>query len=50
MQLDRTSFGVNLLGVVTRAVKTNGQTYFGNFKLPDQSLYKGIKGVIASRA
>lgn len=39
-----------MLEVVTGAVKTKGQTYFGDFKLPDQSLYKGIEDVIASRA
>lgn len=27
-----------------------GQTYFGDWKLPSQSLYKGIEATIASRA
>lgn len=29
---------------------TRGQTYFGDFKLPEQSLYKSIEDVVASRA
>lgn len=41
---------MDVLEVVTGGVKTRGQTYFGNFKLPDQSLYKNIEDVIASRA
>jgi hypothetical protein len=35
---------------VTGAVKTQGQTYFGDFKLPDDSLYSSIEDIIASRA
>jgi hypothetical protein len=31
-------------------VKTQGQTYFGDFKLPNDSLYHSIEDVIASRA
>lgn len=27
-----------------------GQTYFGGFKLPEQSLYKSIEDTVASRA
>ncbi|KAJ0120057.1 hypothetical protein J7T55_000910 [Diaporthe amygdali] len=50
LQLELAPFGVGVLEVVTGAVKTRGQTYFGDFKLPDQSLYKGIEDVIASRA
>lgn len=39
-----------MLEVVTGAVKTKGQTYFGDFRLPAGSLYKSIEGTIASRA
>lgn len=39
-----------MLEIVTGAVKTNGQTYFGSFKLPEQSLYKPIEDTIAGRA
>jgi 1-acylglycerone phosphate reductase len=39
-----------VLEVVTGAVKTNGQAYFGDFKLPEQSLYKSIEDTIANRA
>ncbi|KAG8161118.1 hypothetical protein KVR01_009382 [Diaporthe batatas] len=50
LRLELAPFGVGVLEVVTGAVKTNGQTYFGDFKLPEMSLYKPIEGVVASRA
>lgn len=50
LRLELAPFGVDVLEVVTGAVKTNGQTYFGDFKLPEQSLYKKIEPVVASRA
>lgn len=50
LRLELAPFGVDVLEVVTGAVKTRGQTYFGDFKLPEQSLYKAIEPVIASRA
>ncbi|VUC30120.1 unnamed protein product [Clonostachys rosea] len=50
LRLELAPFGVDVLEVVTGAVKTNGQTYFGDFKLPEQSLYKKIEPVIAGRA
>ncbi|KAH8755798.1 putative hydroxybutyrate dehydrogenase [Diaporthe sp. PMI_573] len=50
LRLELAPFGVDVLEVVTGAVKTRGQTYFGDFKLPEQSLYKPIEDVIASRA
>lgn len=31
-------------------MKTQGQTYFGDFKLPADSLYRSIEDTIASRA
>lgn len=50
LRLELAPFGVDVLEVVTGGVKTRGQTYFGDFKLPDHSLYKNIEDVIASRA
>lgn len=50
LRLELGPFGVDVLKVVTGAVMTRNQTYFGDFKLPEQSLYKGIEDVIASRA
>lgn len=50
LRLELAPFGVEVLEIVTGGVKTRGQTYFGDFKLPDQSLYKNIEDVIASRA
>jgi 1-acylglycerone phosphate reductase len=38
-----------VLSVVTGAVQTNGQTYFEDWKLPDDSLYKPIESLIADR-
>lgn len=50
LRLELAPFGVGVLEVVTGGVKTRGQTYFGDFKLPEQSLYNNIEDVIASRA
>ncbi|KAG6358532.1 hypothetical protein INS49_012049 [Diaporthe citri] len=50
LRLELAPFGVDVLEVVTGGVKTRGQTYFGDFKLPDKSLYKNTEDVIASRA
>lgn len=50
LRLELAPFGVDVLEVVTGAVRSRGQTYFGDFKLPEQSLYKSIEDVIASRA
>jgi 1-acylglycerone phosphate reductase len=36
--------------IVTGAVISKGQTYFGDFALPENSLYKRIEGTIAARA
>ncbi|KAI2472276.1 hypothetical protein F4781DRAFT_9690 [Annulohypoxylon bovei var. microspora] len=48
--LELAPFGVGVLEVVTGEVQTMGQTYFGNFQLLAQSLYKSIEDTIASRA
>ncbi|KAI0965847.1 putative hydroxybutyrate dehydrogenase [Xylaria arbuscula] len=50
MRLEMAPFGVNVVEVVTGGVKSNGQTYFGDFKLPSQSNYKRIENTIALRA
>ncbi|KAK7911038.1 hypothetical protein PG985_013519 [Apiospora marii] len=50
LRLELAPFGVNVLEVVTGGVKTNGQTYFGDFQLPPDSLYKSQERVIANRA
>ena len=50
LRLELAPFGVGVLSIVTGAVQTNGQTYFGDFKLPDDSLYKPIEETIGSRA
>ncbi|KAL1852745.1 hypothetical protein Daus18300_012076 [Diaporthe australafricana] len=50
LRLELAPFGVDVLEIVTGAVKSRGQTYFGDFKLPEASLYKSIEDIIASRA
>ncbi|KAI1177692.1 hypothetical protein F4777DRAFT_541004 [Nemania sp. FL0916] len=50
LRLELAPFGVDVIEVVTGAVKSKGQTYFGDFKLPQGSLYKNIEPTIASRA
>jgi 1-acylglycerone phosphate reductase len=43
-------FGVKVMMIVTGAVISKGQTYFGDFALPENSLYKRIESTIAARA
>lgn len=50
LRLEMVPFGVTVLAVTTGAVKTNGQTYFEDWKLPVDSIYKPIEGTIAARA
>lgn len=50
LRLELAHLGVGVLEVVTGGVKTRGQTYFGDLKLPEHSLYKNIEDVIANRA
>jgi 1-acylglycerone phosphate reductase len=50
LRLELAPFGVGVLEVVTGAVQTKGQTYFGDLKLPAQSLYKEIEQTFVSRA
>ncbi|KAJ4386898.1 hypothetical protein N0V93_009797 [Gnomoniopsis smithogilvyi] len=50
LRLELAPFGVDVLEIVTGAVKSRGQTYFGDFRLPELSLYKSIEDTIASRA
>lgn len=50
LRLELEPFGVTVLSIVTGAVQSNGQTYFENFKLPEDSMYKSIEGIIGDRA
>ncbi|KAI0873936.1 hypothetical protein GGS24DRAFT_461274 [Hypoxylon argillaceum] len=50
LRLEIAPFGVGVLEVVTGAVKSRGQAYFGDFSLPTESLYKSIEPTIAIRA
>ncbi|ORY16115.1 1-acyl dihydroxyacetone phosphate reductase [Clohesyomyces aquaticus] len=43
LRVELEPFGVSVLSVVTRAVKSMGQTYFEDFTLPENSLYKLIE-------
>lgn len=50
LRLELSPFHVNVISVVTGAVQTNGLTYFDDFKLPPDSLYKSIEDTIFFRA
>ncbi|KAJ5097373.1 hypothetical protein N7456_008094 [Penicillium angulare] len=50
LRLELAPFNVKVLCVVTGAVSTLGQTYFGDLKLPEDSLYKPIEETVVSRA
>jgi hypothetical protein len=51
LRLEVAPFGVNVIEIVTGAVKSNGQKgHFDSYALPPDSLYKPIEGTIASRA
>lgn len=50
LRLELAPFGVDVLEIVTGAVKSQGQSYFGDFQLPTLSLYKSIEDIIANRA
>ncbi|KAI0835112.1 putative hydroxybutyrate dehydrogenase [Hypoxylon sp. FL0890] len=50
LRLELAPFGVDVLEIVTGAVKTLGQTYFSDLKLPEGSLYKSIEDTFISRA
>ncbi|KAI0387001.1 putative hydroxybutyrate dehydrogenase [Hypomontagnella monticulosa] len=50
LRLELAPFGVDVMEVVTGAVKTLGQTYFGDLKLPADSLYKSVEDTFISRA
>ncbi|KAJ6021162.1 hypothetical protein N7540_006666 [Penicillium herquei] len=47
LRLELIPFHVKVLCIITGAVATQGQTYFGDFKLPETSPYKPIEGKIA---
>jgi len=50
LRLELQPLGVNVLCVVTGSVKTAGQTYFEDLKLPKTSLYKDIEDNFIIRA
>jgi hypothetical protein len=50
LRLELSPFNVGVLSIVMGAVRTQGQTYFGDFKLPADSLYSSIEDTIASLA
>ncbi|TGO63214.1 hypothetical protein BCON_0014g00030 [Botryotinia convoluta] len=50
LRLELQPFGVYVSSIVTGAVQTNGQTYFEDWKLPQESLYKPIENTIHKRA
>jgi 1-acylglycerone phosphate reductase len=50
IRLELLPFKISVLSIVTGAVQTNGQTYFEDFSLPQDSLYKDIESTIAARA
>jgi 1-acylglycerone phosphate reductase len=43
-------FGVKVVTLVTSVAKSQGQIYFGDFKLPPISKYLAIEDAIANRA
>jgi 1-acylglycerone phosphate reductase len=47
LRLELEPFHVTVLCVVTGGVKTAGQTYFDDLKLPSTSLYKDIETIIS---
>ena len=50
MRVELAPFNVKVQALVTSSVKTQGLTYFGNFSLPEESLYKSIEATIKARA
>lgn len=50
LRLEVAPFGVDVLSIVTGGVVSQGQTYFEDFALPKDSMYRKIEDTIASRA
>jgi NAD(P)-dependent dehydrogenase (short-subunit alcohol dehydrogenase family) len=50
LRLEMAPFNVKVLSIVTGAVRTNGQTYFDDLRLPEDSLYKSIEDTVVARA
>lgn len=50
LKLEMVPLDVKVVTLVTGAVKSQGQTYFGDFKLPPGSMYLAIEDAIANRA
>ncbi|GIK00881.1 hypothetical protein Aspvir_004910 [Aspergillus viridinutans] len=50
LRLEMAPFNVKVLSIVTGAVRTNGQTYFDDLRLPEDSLYKTVEDTVVARA
>lgn len=50
LRLELAPFHVKVLSVVTGALKTNGQTYFDDWTLPEGSRYAPVEQTIKDRA
>ncbi|PQE11103.1 hypothetical protein CJF31_00000854 [Rutstroemia sp. NJR-2017a BVV2] len=50
LRLELQPFNIKVLSLVTGAVRSQGQSYFENYKLPPDSLYLPIENTIAERA
>ncbi|KAI1205457.1 NAD(P)-binding protein [Annulohypoxylon truncatum] len=50
LRLELAPFHVNVLSVVTGALKTKGQSHFDDWKLPEGSLYMPVESTIRDRA
>jgi hypothetical protein len=50
LRLEVEPFDVNVIEIVTGAVKSLGQTYFEDHAIPENSIYKSVEATIKSRA
>ncbi|KAF4634135.1 hypothetical protein G7Y89_g3980 [Cudoniella acicularis] len=50
LRVELEPFGVKVVSVVTGAVDTNGNSYFDEWKLPEDSIYKPAEKIIGARA
>ena len=50
LRLEIAPFGVDVPEIVTRAVRSRGQSYFGDFTAPKDSPYMPIEATITSQA
>jgi short-subunit dehydrogenase len=49
-RLEISPFGVDVITIVTGAVKSKGHSYYEDYKLPEGSLYAPIESTIKERA